>query len=205
MQRTRSLPHNQAATLLPLLRSYRDLMNSIIGDIWVTTKWKRVSMSNRRADSNVPMNQTRLFPNFASDRAFKRELRNKYLNTWEFASHWVDSAEDTAFAILKSWKKNYNNGDRSRKCPRVSRLFARVKQSLCKLDGDRLRITLKPRDFLWIDLSHRYFKLPNNLSPFGLGEPTVTPPTTFTFPSIARKSHQPIRRNWWHGILTSRA
>jgi len=146
----------------------------MIGDIWATTKWKRAPVRDRMADSSVPMNQTRLFPNYASDRTFKREIRSKYMSRWDFASHWVDSAEDTSFAILKSWKKNYNNGERSRKCPRVSRLFARVKQSLCKLEGDRLRITLRPREFLWIDLSPRYFKLPKNLSPFGLGEPTIT-------------------------------
>lgn len=120
------------------------------------------------------MNQTRLFPHFPLDRSFKKLLRSKHKARWEYAAHWVDSAEDTAFAILRSWKKNYNNGDRHRKCPRVTRLFARVKQSLCKLEGDRVRITLKPGEFVWIDLSKRYFKLPRELSPSGVGEPIIT-------------------------------
>jgi putative transposase len=80
----------------------------------------------------------------------------------------------TAFSIMDSWKKNYNKGDRKRACPRAKRLFIRVKQTLCRLEGDRLRVTISPRKFVYFDLSRRYFKLPDELSSNGIGEPVIT-------------------------------
>ena len=121
------------------------------------------------------MKQTRLLPYLNAARQFKSEIRSKYLKGWTYAAHWVDSAEKAAFGIIKSWKGNYNEGERTRTCPRAKRLFARVKQSLLKMEHDKLRITIKPHEYVWIDLSRRWFKLPNEISPEGLGEPIVTP------------------------------
>jgi putative transposase len=176
MQRTRSLPHNQTDRLLPLLKAYRTLLNEIITEIWGTIEWKKVLKTRLHDEkSNTRMKQFRLFPHFESDKEFRRVLRTKYLENWPFAAHWVDSAERTAFAIVRSWKKNYDKGERSMEKPLVKRLFAGVKQSLCKLEGDKLRITIKPGDFVWVDLSKRYFKLPEKLGKFGIGEPIITP------------------------------
>jgi len=75
---------------------------------------------------------------------------------------------------MDSWRKNYNKGDRKRACPRAKRLFIRVKQTLCRLEGDMLRVTISPRKFVYFDLSRRYFKLPDKLSSNGIGEPTIT-------------------------------
>jgi len=179
MIRTRSLPHDQAETLMPLLKCYRDVLNGMLSDIWGTIKWKKVPArkSWRNARSSVPLNQFRLFPHYKKDREFRNEVRDRHLEGWEYAAHWVDSAEKNAFAIMKSWKKNYDRGERRRTRPRVKRLFARVKQTLSKLEGDRLRITVRPNEYVWVDLSKRYFKLPEAMSPFGLGEPTITPDT----------------------------
>ena len=121
------------------------------------------------------MKQYRQFPHFQVGKSFKRLVRDKHMEKWNYAAHWVDSAERTAFATVKSWKKNYNNGERSRNRPQVTRLFAQVKQSLCKLEGSKLRITVKPHEFVWIDLSKRYFSLPRELSALGIGEPIITP------------------------------
>jgi len=81
----------------------------------------------------------------------------------------VDSALKTAFSIMSSWKKNYNKGKRKRRCPIVKRPFVRVKQTLMKIEGEQLRITIKPREFVYIDLSKRYFKLNGRI-----GEPILT-------------------------------
>ena len=75
----------------------------------------------------------------------------------------------TAYAILDSWKKNYNKGKKKQNCPVVKRPFVRVKQTLMKLEGDKLRITVKPYEYLYIDLSKRYFKLSSRI-----GEPILT-------------------------------
>jgi putative transposase len=175
LQRTRSLPHDQGEVLRPLLVAYRNLLNDIISEIWQTLEWNRVPTAMvRNGRTVVPTKQFRLFPHYLSSREFKRALRAKCIRKWRYAAHWADSAEDTAFSIVRSWKKNHDKGDRSRRCPIVTRLFARVKQDLCKLEGTKLRITVAPREFVWIDLSRRFFKLPDKISPFGLGEPSIT-------------------------------
>jgi putative transposase len=176
MQRTCSLPHDQGEKLLPLLRDYRSMLNGMIQDIWDAIEWKVVP-KRRTGDpaSSTPMKQNRLLPLLPVDKNFKRMIRDKHRENWGYATHWVDSAERTAFSIVLSWRKNYNHGERSRNRPQVTRLFALVKQSLCKLEGASLRVTMKPREFVWIDLSRRYFRLPGQLSRFGVGEPVITP------------------------------
>ncbi len=165
--KTCSLSHDQGEALNGLMAAYNAILNTMLQSIWRTTEWKKHQIKGKK--------QYRLYPRYRKDNAFKRELRNKCLEEWCYAAHWVDSAMKTAFSIMASWKRNYDRGDRRRACPHSGRLFLRVKQTLLKLEGDTLRITLKPREFVYVDLSRRYFKLPDNVSSAGLGEPVITP------------------------------
>jgi len=106
---------------------------------------------------------------------YKKELRDRLLVDWPYAAHWVDSAIKTAYSILKTWRKNYKKGDRKRRRPTVKRTSARVKQTLLKLEGERLRVTVKPEEYVYLDPSRRYFPLPGEVSSAGLGEPIITP------------------------------
>jgi putative transposase len=133
----------------------------MIKDIWNSVTWKEWQIPGKK--------QKRLFPNYQKDNAFKRELRDKYLKDWEYAAHWADSALKPAYSIINSWKKNYSKGKRKRRCPVVKRPFARVRQTLMKVEGEQLRITIKPREFVFIDLSKCYFKLNGRI-----GEPILT-------------------------------
>lgn len=170
------VPQRYHGGLALLLIAYREVVNGIVRDAWDGISWKETT-AHRSGDyrSSVPMRQRRLIPRLNIDRRFKAMLRQKYMQDWVYAAHWIDSAESCALAIMRSWKRNYDKGERGRKCPIVKRLFARIKQSLLKLEGDRLRITLRPNDYVWIDLSRRWFKLPDEVSALGLGEPTITP------------------------------
>ena len=49
-----------------------------------------------------------------------------------------------------------------------------MKQTLIKLEGEKLRVTIKPAEYVYFDLSARYFKLPSEVSSAGLGEPVIT-------------------------------
>jgi len=157
--KTFSLRHN--LNIKAFLYAYLAILNAMIRDIWNTIEWKEWRIPGK--------NQKRLFPHYRKDNAFKRALRDKYLKDWGYAAHWVDSALKTAFSIMRSWRKNYNKGRRKRKCPVVRRPFVRVKQTLMKREGERLRITIKPREYVYIDLSRRYFKLNGRI-----GEPILT-------------------------------
>ena len=50
-----------------------------------------------------------------------------------------------------------------------------MSQTLIKLEGEKLRLTVKPGEHVYLDLSARYFKLPSEVSSAGLGEPVITP------------------------------
>ncbi|WXG43018.1 MAG: zinc ribbon domain-containing protein [Promethearchaeati archaeon SRVP18_Atabeyarchaeia-1] len=165
--RTYSLNHDQGEELNSLMTAYNTILNTMLQGIWQATEWRRHQIRGKK--------QHRLYPRYRKDNAFKRELRDTCLTGWVYAAHWVDSAVKTAFSIMGSWKRNYDKGDRSRTCPHAGRLFLRAKQTLLKLQGEKLRITVKPHEFVYIDLSRRYFKLPGNVSSTGLGEPVITP------------------------------
>lgn len=120
MLKTFSLKHDvEHQTLLPLLTAYLNVLNVLLQDIWEAITWRERKLPNK--------NQKRLLPKIRGDNAFKRYLRNKNLQHWEYAKHWVDSALKTAYSIIKSWEKNYRKGKRKRNCPQVRRTFACVK------------------------------------------------------------------------------
>jgi putative transposase len=65
-------------------------------------------------------------------------------------------------------------GDRRRRRPTAKRLFARAKQTLIKLEGERLRVTIKPAEYVYLDLSKRCFPLPQEVYSSVLGERVIT-------------------------------
>ena len=169
MLKSYSLQHECGEELEPLLRAYRDAVNKILEELWSNIEWERRKVKGKK--------QWRLLPKYKVDihsGKYKRKLRESLLVDWDYAAHWVDSAIKTAHSILKSWRKNYVKGERKRNKPTARRLFARVKQTLLKLEGEKLRVTVKPAEYVYLDLSARYFKLPSEVSSAGLGEPVIT-------------------------------
>jgi len=164
-----TLQHECGEELEPLLRAYRDAVNQILGELWSNIEWEKRKVNGKR--------QWRLLPKYKVDihsKEYKKKLRESLLEGWPYAAHWVDSAIKTAYSILKSWRKNYVKGDRKRRRPTAKRLFVRAKQTLIKLEGEKLRVTVKPGEYVYLDLSARYFKLPIEVSSAGLGEPVIT-------------------------------
>jgi len=167
--RSYSLEYDCGEQLEPLLLAYRDAVNSVLKELWGNIEWEKRKVKGKR--------QWRLLPKYKVDlhsKEYKKELRESLLQEWPYAAHWVDSAIKTAYSIFKSWRKNYVKGERKRRRPTAKRLFARAKQTLIKLEGERLRVTVKPGEHVYLDLSARYFKLPSEVSSAGLGEPVIT-------------------------------
>ena len=165
-----SLKHERGEELLPLLLAYRDTVNRVLEELWGNIEWEKEKVKGKK--------QWRLLPKYKVDvksKEYKKKLRESLLQEWPFAAHWVDSAIKTAYSIFKSWRKNYVKGERKRRRPTARRLFVRAKQTLIKLEGEKLRVTIKPGEHVYLDLSARYFKLPSEVSSAGLGEPVITP------------------------------
>jgi putative transposase len=165
--KTYSLRHDKGGEIEGLLRAYNKVLNNMLEDIWMSMRWKKVKIRGKK--------QFRLLPILTEDGNFKKHMRDKYLRDWSYSAHWIDSALKVAFSIMDSWRKNYVKGNRKRERPEAKRLFARVKQTLCKLEGDKLRVSIAPRRFVYFDLSKRYFRLPKEVSSSGIGEPIITP------------------------------
>jgi len=168
--RSYSLKHKCGEELFPLLKAYRDAVNSVLEELWDNIEWEKEKVKGKK--------QYRLLPKYKVDihsKEYRRELRESLLEDWDYAAHWVDSAIKTAYSIFKSWRKNYVKGERKRRRPTARRLFARAKQTLIKLEGEKLRLTVKPGEYVYLDLSARYFPLPKEVSSAGLGEPIITP------------------------------
>jgi len=167
--RSYSLQHECGEELLPLLRAYKDVVNRVLEELWDNTEWEKRKIPGKK--------QWRLLPKYKVDvhsKEYKKKLRDSLLEDWDYAAHWVDSAIKTAYSIFKSWRKNYVKGERKRRRPTARRLFVRAKQTLIKLEGEKLRVTVKPAEYVYLDLSKRYFPLPREVSSSALGEPVIT-------------------------------
>jgi len=144
-----------------LLVEYQKLLQQAIDEIWENTEWKEKLVKHRyriEGGKYKYYTTTRLIPHFPKTNEFKRRLRNKLLQNWPFAKHYVDSAIKTAYSILESWRKSYLKGRRKRKKPVVKRSFVRVKTTLMKVEGSKIRITVEPREkYLELDYSNEWF------------------------------------------------
>ncbi len=144
-----------------LLSGYQKLLQRAIDEVWEHTTWKEKKTKHRYPIKNKKYKYyetTRLIPYFPKSNEFKRELRNKLLKDWPFARHYVDSAIKTAYSILNSWRQNYLNGRRKKRKPVVKRRFVRVKTTLMKVEGSKIRITVEPRGkYLELDYSGEWF------------------------------------------------
>jgi len=126
------------------LNSYRDLLQRAIDAIWDHIQWTKRGR--------------RLIPVIPKSNGFKRELRNKLLYDWNYASHYVDSAVKVAYSIISSWRRNYVKGKGHRSKPAVKRSFVRVKETLYVYKNEKIRITVKPRElYLEFDISKAWF------------------------------------------------
>jgi len=100
------------------------------------------------------------YPKLPKSNEFKRNLRNKLLENWNYASHYIDGVIKTAYSVLESWLSNYKRGYRTKTKPKVERLFVRVKTTLIKYDKEKgeIRITIKPRkEYLVLNIKNEWF------------------------------------------------
>ena len=73
MVRTYSLKHDKREEVESLLRAYNTILNSMMKDIWMSIRWKKVKINRK--------DQFRLLPVYSKNNQFKRCLRDKYLKT----------------------------------------------------------------------------------------------------------------------------
>ncbi|MBS7610911.1 hypothetical protein KEJ27_01660 [Candidatus Bathyarchaeota archaeon] len=70
----------------------------------------------------------------------------------------MDSAIKQAYSILKSWRRSYLKGNRSRAKPTVKKRFVRIKETLYSYRDGRIKVGIKPyEEYLLFDVSKAWF------------------------------------------------
>ena len=97
-------------------------------------------------------------------------LKDYYDNNINYAKHHINPVCRTAIAILRSYKKN-NNGEL--KVIKAERLAMRIDSELTKIDNNRLRITIRPNEYEYIDIVDKNKKF-NEYSSYPISEVLLT-------------------------------
>ena len=97
--------------------------------------------------------------NFCIDYACKRKITSyvklrkgvyeDWKRRWGYSTHFCHSACKIALAMLKTHRKRHREGK-----PEAKKLFMQLDPQLYKFYGDRVRVSVKPRRFIFIDLKY---------------------------------------------------
>jgi len=95
--------------------------------------------------------------NFCIDHAYRRRVTSyarlrkgvyeEWKRRWDYSTHFCHSACKIALAMLKTYRKKHREGK-----PEAKKLFMQLDPTLYRFYGDRIRISVRPRQFLYIDL-----------------------------------------------------
>ena len=77
----------------------------------------------------------------------RKGIYEEWKRRWDYSSHFCHSACKIALAMLKSYRRKKKQGK-----PVARKLFMQLDPQLYKFHGDRIRISVRPRQFLFIAL-----------------------------------------------------
>ena len=149
-KRTIMFEYTPNDTILKYLNDMRELINKAILNAYSIAR-----SNNNRLPSPI---------------ALRRSLKDYYDNNITYAKHHINPVCRTAIAILRSYKKN-NNGEL--KVIKAERLAMRIDSELTKIDNNRLRITIRPNEYEYIDIVDKNKKF-NEYSSYPISEVLLT-------------------------------
>jgi putative transposase len=103
--------------------------------------------------------------NFCIEKALRNDVTSyaklrklvykEWKRRWDYSTHFCHSACKVASSMLKSWRKKVRKGEANPdKPPKAKKLFIRFDPQLVKFDGDKLRISIRPRQFVYVQLKY---------------------------------------------------
>jgi putative transposase len=97
--------------------------------------------------------------NFCIDHAYRRRITSyatlrksvyeEWKRRWDYSTHYCHSACKIALAMLKTYRRKHGEGK-----PEAKKLFMQLDPMLYKFYGDKIRVSVKPRKFIFIDLKY---------------------------------------------------
>jgi putative transposase len=79
----------------------------------------------------------------------RKSIYGEWKRRWNYSTHYCHSACKIALAMLKTYRKRGREGR-----PEAKKLFMQLDPVLYKFYGDRIRISVKPRRFIFINLRY---------------------------------------------------
>ncbi len=145
-----------------LLENYRVLLQKALDWLWDRTRIERKEVKGKKA--------TKVEITLPKKKEVYKKLRDELEEVNVLASHYVDKAISDAHSILGSWRRRADKGQALRK-PKLKRVYVRVKSTLRKVEGENVRITVKPYQYITFSWSHTWFS--RRVKWLELGEPVI--------------------------------
>jgi len=144
-----------------LLENYRVLLQKALDWLWEEVERKEVK--GKKA--------TKVKITLPKKKEVYKILRDELEKVNKLASHYVDKAISDAYSILNSWRRRAEKGQASLRKPRLKKVYVRVKSTLRKVDGEEVRITVRPHEYVTFSWSHSWFS--RRVEGLELGEPII--------------------------------
>jgi len=136
---TYSMKNDKGEESEVLLENYRVLLQRALDWLWEKTKVERREV--KRGKKVL----TKVKITLPEKKGVYRTLRDELEGLNVLASHYVDKAISDAYSVLRGWRRRAEKGRASLRKPRLKRVYVvRVKSTLRKVDGETVRITVKP-------------------------------------------------------------
>jgi putative transposase len=158
---TYSLKNDKKEESRILLENYRVLLQRALDWLWERTKIeKKETKKGKKVKITLP-----------KKKEVYKALRNELEKINNLASHYVDKAISDAYSILNSWRRRAEKGQASLRKPTLRKVYVRVKSTLRKVDGEEVRITVRPYEYVTFSWSHKWFS--RRVEGLELGEPII--------------------------------
>ncbi len=148
-----------------LLEDYRDLLQKALD--WL---WEKVKVERREVKKGKKI-ITRVKVSLPKRKEVYKALRDELEKVNRLASHYVDKAINDAFSVLRSWERRAEEGKASLRKPELKRVYIRVKSTLRKVEGERVRVTVRPFEYITFSWHQTWFS--GRVKGLELGEPVV--------------------------------
>jgi len=147
-----------------LLENYKHLLQKALD--WL---WERVKVE--RKETKKGKKATKIKITLPKKKEVYKALRNELEKINNLASHYVDKAINDAYSILKGWRRRAEKGQASLRKPTLRKVYVRVKSTLRKVEGESVRVTVRPYEYITFSWSHTWFS--RRVEGLELGEPII--------------------------------
>ncbi|MEJ2776334.1 transposase, partial [Sulfolobaceae archaeon RB850M] len=162
---TYSMKNDKKEETKILLENYRVLLQKALDWLWDRTRIERKEVKKgKKAFTKVKVK-------LPKKKEVYKKLRDELEKINKLASHYVDKAISDAYSILKGWKRRTEKGQASLRKPRLKKIYVRVKSTLRKVEGEEVRITVRPYEYVTFSWSHKWFS--RRVEGLELGEPII--------------------------------